>query len=300
MTYRHIVIRKGAKLSTRNEQLVINQDEKVSIPLEDIATVTIEDPAITITHGLLSKCTEYHVEVIVCDRKRMPSGILQPFHRHSRQQEVLEMQLGLYKPFKKRIWQKIVVRKIENQARCLELLHLGEQAEKLYSISRSVESGDRTNREAYAAKLYFEQLFGLGFTRRAESVYNISLNYGYSIMRSLIARSLVRYGFTPSIGIFHDSKTNAFNLADDFIEVLRPFVDVVVRYNVDQDTDWGPDVRRHLFGLLELEAGWKNERLSITHGVDFMIRSFVSSCRQNDVNELILPELINLSTHKYE
>jgi len=255
MTYRHIVIRSGARLSTRNEQLVVKQEEKISIPLEDIATVTLEDPAITITHALLSKCTEYHVEIIVCDRKRMPSGILQPFHRHSRQQSVLEMQLGLHKPFKKRIWQKIVIKKIENQARCLELLHFGEEAEKLYAISRSVDSGDRTNREAYAAKLYFEQLFGLGFTRRIENIYNISLNYGYSIMRSLIARSLVRYGFTPSIGIFHDSQTNAFNLADDFIEVLRPFVDVVVRYNVRQDTEWSTTVRKHLFQILELEAG---------------------------------------------
>lgn len=300
MTYRHLVIRKPAKLVTRNEQLVIKQNEEVTIPLEDICSVTLEDPAITLTHALLSKCTEYHVEIIVCDRKRMPSGILQPFHRHSRQQSVLEMQLGLHKPFKKRIWRKIVIRKIENQARCLELLHLGDEAEKLYSISRSVESGDRTNREAYAAKLYFELLFGLGFQRRTDNIFNISLNYGYSIMRSLIARSLVRYGFTPSLGVFHDSKTNAFNLADDFIEVLRPFVDVVVRYNVDIETEWSAAVRQHLFKMLEIEAGWNNERLSVTHGVDHMVSSFVSACRQQDANLLILPELVNLTAHSYE
>jgi len=230
----------------------------------------------------------------------MPSGIIQPFHRHSRQQSVLEMQLSLYKPFKNRVWQKIVTRKIENQARCLELLHFGEQAEKLYAISRSVESNDKTNREAYAAKLYFEILFGLRFHRRKENIYNISLNYGYSIMRSLIARSLVRYGFTPSIGIFHDSKTNAFNLADDFIEVLRPFIDVVVRYNINNDMEWSSKVRQYLFQVLELEAGWKSERLSVTHGVDHMIKSFVSACRQQDVKLLILPELLNLSIHTYE
>lgn len=300
MSYRHLVIRKPAKLSTSNEQLVIKQDEKVSIPLEDICTITLEDPAITVTHALLSKCTEYHVEMIVCDRKRMPSGIVQPFHRHSRQQSVLEMQMGLHKPFKKRIWQQIVIRKIENQARCLELLHFGEEAEKLYSISRSVESGDRTNREAYAAKLYFELLFGLGFQRRKENIFNTSLNYGYSIIRSLVARALVRYGFTPSIGVFHDSKLNAFNLADDFIEVLRPFVDVVVRYNVDAETEWSAEVRKHLFEVLEIEAGWSNERLSVTHGVDRMISSYVSACRQRDAKLLILPELVNLSAHTYE
>src|SRR5690625_1742924 len=136
MAYRHIVIGNPAKLSTSNEQLVIKQEESINIPLEDIVTVTLEDPAITITSALLSKCTEYHVELIICDRKRMPSGIVQPFHRHSRQKSVLEMQLALGKPFKKRVWQKIIIQKLENQGRCLELIHKGEEAQKLFSISR--------------------------------------------------------------------------------------------------------------------------------------------------------------------
>lgn len=300
MAYRHIVIRNPAKLTTRNEQLMISQEVLTSIPLEDICTITLEDPAITVTHGLLSKCSEYHVELIVCDRKRMPSGIVQPFYRHSRQQAVLEMQLNLGKPFKKRIWQKIVIRKLENQARCLELIHQGEEAQTLYAISRSVESGDRTNREAYGAKVYFEVLFGTKFQRREDNIYNISLNYGYSIMRSLVARSLVRFGLTPTFGIFHDSQTNAFNLADDFMEVLRPFVDAVVAMNVNENAEWSADVRKALFEILEIEAAWNRQRLNITHGVDNMIKSFISSCRQKDVNELILPELINLNIHSYE
>src|SRR5690625_4368570 len=162
MAYRHLIIRNPAKLSTSREQLVIKQEESIKIPLEDIVTITLEDPAITITNALLSKCTEYHVEMIICDRKRMPSGMVQPFHRYSRQQTALELQQALSKPYKKRIWQKIVIRKLENQARCLDLIHKGEEAQKLYAISRSVESGDRTNREAYGAKLYFEILFGKG------------------------------------------------------------------------------------------------------------------------------------------
>lgn len=300
MAYRHLVIRNPARLSTSHEQLVIKQEEIIKIPLEDIVTVTLEDPAITITNALLSKCTEYHVELIVCDRKRMPSGIVQPFHRHSRQKSVLEMQLGLGKPFKKRIWQKIVIKKLENQARCLELIHKGEEAQKLYAISRSVESGDRTNREAYGAKIYFESLFGTGFQRRQDNVYNISLNYGYSIIRSLVARSIIRYGFTPSIGIYHDSQTNAFNLADDFMEVLRPFVDVIIITNVTEESEWSAEIRKKLFHTLDIEAIWKDEKLSVTHGVDNMIKSFVSACRQQDANILLLPELTNLAVHKYE
>ncbi|EOV9527139.1 type II CRISPR-associated endonuclease Cas1 [Bacillus cytotoxicus] len=300
MAFRHIVIRNPSKLSTRDEQLLIKQEETVRIPLEDICTITIEDPAITITTALLSKCVEYHVELIVCDRKRLPAGILQPFHRHSRQKAVLDVQLGLGKPFKKRIWQQIVIRKLENQARCLELANKGEDAQKLYSISKSVESGDRTNREAYGAKVYFTALFGPNFYRREDDVRNISLNYGYSLVRSLTARALVRYGFNPSLGIFHDSQTNAFNLADDFMEVLRPFVDIIVALNVSDETEWDSKMREQMFSVLNIEAVWKEERQSITNGVEQMIKSYVSACRQNDASLLLLPELITLRQHTYE
>ncbi|MFY0126260.1 type II CRISPR-associated endonuclease Cas1 [Bacillus cytotoxicus] len=300
MAFRHIVIRNPSKLSTCDEQLLIKQEETVRIPLEDICTITIEDPAITITAALLSKCVEYHVELIVCDWKRLPEGILQPFHRHSRQKAVLDVQLGLGKPFKKRIWQQIVIRKLENQARCLELANKGEDAQKLYSISKSVESGDRTNREAYGAKVYFTALFGPNFYRREDDVRNISLNYGYSLVRSLTARALVRYGFNPSLGIFHDSQTNAFNLADDFMEVLRPFVDIIVALNVSDETEWDSKMREKLFSVLNIEAVWKEERQSITNGVEQMIKSYVSACRQNDASLLLLPELIALRQHTYE
>lgn len=300
MAYRHIVIRNPTRLSTKNEQLVIQQEQSIQIPLEDISTITIEEPAVTLTSVLISKCTEYHINLIICDQKRMPSGLLQPFHRHSRQLSVLEMQLGLSKPFKKRIWQQIVIRKLENQARCLELVHKADEAQKIYAISRSVESGDRTNREAYGARLYFSKLFGMDFNRRENDVKNISLNYGYSIIRSLVARALVRYGFTPSIGIFHDSQTNAFNLADDFMEVLRPFVDVTVSIYVNNDSVWSTEVREKLFSILHYEAVWKDEKQSITNGVDRMIQSFTTACREKNSKYLVLPELVSLNKHEYE
>lgn len=300
MAFRHLVIRNPAKLSTRDEQLLIHQEETIRIPLEDICTITLEEPAVTITSALLSKCTEYHVELIICDRKHMPSGIVQPFNQHSRQKVILERQLKLPKPFIKRVWQKIVIRKLENQGHCLELLNKGDEAERLFAISRSVESGDRSNREAYGAKVYFPAVFGDDFQRREENTRNIALNYGYSIMRSLVARSLIRYGFNPCFGVFHDSQTNAFNLADDFMEVLRAFVDVVVAMCVKDEDEWSTDIRKKLFDVLNIEAVWREERQSITNGVDQMVKSFASACRQRDVSLLILPELINIKVHSYE
>ncbi|UOR10508.1 type II CRISPR-associated endonuclease Cas1 [Halobacillus amylolyticus] len=300
MAYRHIIIRNPAKLSVKNHQLVIKQEETVQIPIEDVCTLTIEDPAITLTGVLLSECAAHHVEVIVCDQKRTPSALLQPFHQHSRQKAVLDMQVGLSKPFKKRVWQKIVRTKIENQARCLDLMFQSDKANLLYSISRQVESGDRSNREAYAAKYYFNQLFGGEFTRRREDVHNISLNYGYSLIRSLVARALVRYGYTPSLGVFHDSQTNAFNLADDFMEPLRPFVDLTVAMYVDKEEEWSRDIKEKLFNILSYSAFWKGEKQSITNGVDLMMKSYVATCRNGDVSMLVLPELRALEQHVYE
>lgn len=300
MAYRHIVIRNSAKLSVRNQQLVIKQKDSVQIPLEDICTLTIEDPAITLTGVLLSECARYHVELIVCDQKRIPNATLQPFHQHSRQRVVLDMQYNLSKPFKKRIWQKIVQAKIENQARCLELAYLSNEADTLYTMVRQVESGDRTNKEAYAAKYYFIKLFGDHFTRRRDDPRNIALNYGYSLIRSLVARALVRYGFTPSLGVFHDSQTNAFNLADDFMEPLRPFIDITVARYVKEDSDWNNTIKEKLFNVLSYSSYWKGEKQSITNGVDWMVKSYVSACRNGDAKFLVLPELKSLEIHAYE
>lgn len=230
----------------------------------------------------------------------MPSGVIQTFNQHSRQKEVLELQLKLPKPLIKRIWQKIVIRKLENQAHCLQLLNKGEEANRLFTISRSVESGDRSNREAYGAKVYFTSAFGDGFQRREENTRNVALNYGYSIMRSLVARALVRYGFNPCFGVFHDSQTNAFNLADDFMEPLRAFVDVIVAMNVKEDDHWGAEIRKKLFEILNIEAVWNGEKQSVTNGVDKMIKSYATACRQTDASLLTLPELVNINTHTYE
>lgn len=300
MAYRHIVIRNSAKLSVRNQQLVIKQKDSVQIPLEDICTLTIEDPAITLTGVLLSECARYHVELIVCDQKRIPNATLQPFHQHSRQKVVLDMQYNLSKPFKKRIWQKVVQAKIENQARCLELAYLSNEADALYTMVKQVESGDRTNKEASAAKYYFIKLFGDHFTRRRDDPQNIALNYGYSLIRSLVARALVRYGFTPSLGVFHDSQTNAFNLADDFMEPLRPFVDITVARYVKEDCDWNNAIKEKLFNVLSYSSFWKGEKQSITNGVDWMVKSYVSACRNGDAKLLVLPELKSLEIHAYE
>ncbi|WP_052144921.1 type II CRISPR-associated endonuclease Cas1 [Halalkalibacter okhensis] len=289
------MITKPGKLSIRHNQLVVKQEVEVTIPLQDISTMTIESQAIVLTQNVLSACAEYRIAVIICNDKQLPNGIFTSYHQHSRQLTVLETQLNLSKPLKKRIWQKIVKQKIENQARCLEFLKVEGEA-KLRGLARQVDSGDTTNREGYAAKLYFPLIFGSDFTRRSNHPINRILNYGYAIMRGNVVRALVSYGFTPCLGIHHDSQTNSFNLADDFMEVLRPLVDLHAA-NLDPEV-WNVNTRASLVNLANMELKMDQATYSASAAVDEMIKSFVAVCRQNDLSYLKLPQILPLTLHE--
>ena len=209
------------------------------------------------------------------------------------------MQYAYSKPFKKRIWQRIVIQKLINQGKCLEFLNK-QGADELYRISKTVDSGDSNNREAYGAKKYFQYLFGNEFTRRSDSVINAALNYGYAIMRGLVARSLVGYGFFPCLGIYHDNELNKFNLADDFMEVLRPLVDLYVAHHVQPDDEFSSSIRADLYNLVNMDILLNEEKLTVVNAVEEMAKSFVTASRSQDPSLLKLPELLPLQLHVYE
>lgn len=298
MSWRHIMIINNARLSVSRSQLVIEQEEVVTVPLQDIASILIEASAVTITANLLTSCAEHKVSLFTCDSKKLPVGIWTGFHQHSRQLKVLETQLALSKPFKKRLWQQIIKQKIVNQAKCLEIMER-EEAGELRKMEKTVESGDATNREAVAAKLYFKSLFDSSFTRRSTDPTNRLLNYGYAILRGLAARSLTNYGLTTSLGIYHDNQLNAFNLADDFMEVFRPIVDLHVA-TCEDIGKWDSETRAGLANLVNTDMLIAGEKHSVTAAVDEMVKSFVTSCRQQDYSYIKLPELLPVRVHQYE
>ncbi|MBE2908621.1 MULTISPECIES: type II CRISPR-associated endonuclease Cas1 [Anoxybacillus] len=299
MGWRHVMIRKPSKLSIRYNQLVIEQEDTVSIPLEDLCSIIIEEHAVTITAATLSKMAECNIALFTCDQKRLPNGLLNTFQKHSRQLSVLQMQYTYTKPFKKRIWQQIVTQKLTNQGKCLEFLSK-DGADDLYRISKTVDSGDTNNREAYGAKKYFRYLFGEGFNRRNDNTINIALNYGYAIMRGIVARSLVNYGFFPCIGIYHDNELNKFNLADDFMEVLRPLVDLHVAQHIQEDDEFSSSIRADLYNLVNADILMDKEKLTVTNAVEEMVKSFVTASRNEKPSFLKLPELLPIQIHTYE
>ncbi len=301
MGFRNIKIDSHVKLSIKNQQLYIETDILRQIPLEDINCIIIENQTVTVSAYLLQKMADMGITVYVCDEKHLPNAVLLSMVRHSRHFKILKYQIEAGKPLQKRLWQQIVVRKIRNQALCLAYLDL-DGSEELMKMCKEVQSGDRTHVEAKAAAFYFKSLYGLGFSRGNDHVINSALNYGYAIVRGLIARSIVCYGLEPSIGVFHHSELNNFNLADDMIEPFRPLVDLYVAQNYDIaeiDSDLTPERKRGIFGIINYDMDMKGEKRIISNCIDMLVASY-SSALQGKRSDLELPELMQLQVHSYE
>ena len=219
-----------AYLSTKNEQLVVKypqSDEVKTVPIEDIGIIVLEHQQISITQGLLAKLTENKCAVVTCNATHMPIGFLQPLEGHTEQTERMRHQVEASVPLKKQLWQQTISAKIHNQAKILEAV--GVPCQKMFKWAKEVKAGDSENHESRAAVFYWDNLFEADFTRgQKEKPPNNLLNYGYAILRAVIARALVSSGLLPSLGIFHRNRYNAYCLADDIMEPYRPFVDKVV------------------------------------------------------------------------
>lgn len=223
-------------LAVQHEQLLLKQsglyaETVASIPCEDIGLVVVDNPGSTYTHAALARLLDAGAALVVCDAKHLPAGVLLPFANHTEVIWRLEDQIALPKPRRKRLWQQIVAAKIRNQAANLD--HEPDAQRRLLAMASAVKSGDPANIESQAARLYWLAWLdeAAGFQRRADGgdAINVLLNYGYAIMRAAVARALVGAGLLPALGLHHSNRSNAFCLADDFMEPLRPLVDAVVR-----------------------------------------------------------------------
>lgn len=299
MEFRAIFITNPAQLSVRREQLVIRQGQEVTVPMEDITSVMLESQAVTVTAAALQKLADYGVTVYLCDEKHLPAAVLLPMNRHSRQLKALKGQIAMTKPVQKRLWQSVVMAKIRNQAKCLELLGRPESGD-LLELARSVRSGDPDNCEATAAAQYFPALFGAGFTRDAGGLTNAALNYGYAILRGAVARNLAVHGIEPCLGIFHHSELNQFNLADDLMEPYRPLVDLyVTSHTGGEEGNLTSQLKQSLFNLTNYLVRQGGKRYRMISAVGRMTESFARVLLQ-ETGVLELPELIPLELYRYE
>lgn len=293
MAWRGLHLTKPSRLSLADGQVVVGQDDgEVRIALEDTAWIVLDSPQSTITGALLSACMSASVALIATDETHTPSGVLLPFHRHFRQGEIAHRQVGIGAPFKKRVWQSIVQAKIDNQAQALRQLGRGGM-QTLLQMARQVGSGDPGNIEARAARYYWGQLWP-EFRRDDDGDRrNKLLNYGYAVIRSGVARSLVAAGLLPAFGLKHASVTNAFNLADDLVEPFRPFVDALAwrTSNEGQPSrdNLSIDDRRAMAGVLITEAMNGSETVTLLVAAERAAESLVRAIEGGLPDALELP-----------
>lgn len=299
MSWRSLIISHPSKLSLKNNQLHIEQEEVWNVPLEDISAIVLESQQILITEGLLSKLCESNIIVYICNTKHIPNGYVLPYYQHSRQFKVLKDQISLSEPFKKRCWQKIIKQKVINQAYVLHCIGKFDVEEKLLKMASNIDSGDSKNIEGQAAKIYFENLLKKDFNRNQDNIYNACLDYGYTILRGAIARSISQYGYIPCLGIHHKSELNNFNLADDFIEPFRPIIDLWTIQNISWHDEFTSNIKYALVDLLNFDVIIQGKRQCVLNAINVMISSFTTSIQSKDYERLLIPILIPLERHNY-
>ena len=224
MSWRVVVITKRAKLDLQLGKMVVRSDETVRIVLSEISTIIIESTAVSLTTSLIAELAKRKIKVIFCDEKRNPSCELVNYYGSHDTSNKVRRQIVWKQNTKEAVWTEIVTGKIRKQKELLEALGK-EEAALLASYLKEIEWNDETNREGHAAKVYFNALFGMDFTRTEDNFINAALNYGYSIILSAFTREVVANGYITQLGLFHDNMFNQFNLASDLMEPFRILVD---------------------------------------------------------------------------
>ncbi|MHB0756812.1 type II CRISPR-associated endonuclease Cas1 [Polaribacter sp. M15] len=253
MLKRTIYIGNPSYLKLKDLQLVVQEPKtkefKGIVPIEDIALLMLDNYQITISNQLLMKLQGNNVAIITCDEHHLPFGLMLPLHSHSEYSERIKYQLSASEPLKKQLWKQTVEQKIRNQESLLKINN--KVSEPLAAYKLQVKSGDTSNREGMAAQFYWKHLFENFNRKRYGEEPNSLLNFGYAVLRSIVARALVSSGLLPVLGIFHRNKYNAYCLADDIMEPYRPFVDKMV-YNYIRNNnsfDLNKDTKAHLLQI---------------------------------------------------
>lgn len=294
MAWRGLHITRPGRLSLADGQVVVAQDtDAVRVPLEDIGWIILDDPRLTLTTSLLSACAEQGVAIINSDARHMPASVTLPFHQHHRQAAIAQLQIGSTLPFRKRCWQLIVIAKIRNQACVLDFVKR-DHGETLRTMAKRVNSGDPDNVEARAARQYWSSLFHDFVRDDPSDLRNKMLNYGYAVLRAIIARCLVGAGLLACIGLHHASLTNPFNLADDLMEPFRPFVDAMV-FGICSEREPSSDItledRRKLASLPLETVQMDAAELSLLAAAESCIASLARATEAQQASLLVLPSL---------
>lgn len=279
MSWRIVVISRRAKLDYQLGYLVVRNEEITKIHLGEISTLLIESTAVSITTALLSELTKKKIKVIFCDEKRNPSSELVSYYGSHDTSNKVRKQIQWLPSSKEAVWTEIVTEKIRKQKELLEYLGK-EESELLASYLKEIVWNDATNREGHAAKVYFNALFGLDFTRTSDHLINAALNYGYSILLSAFNREITASGYLTQLGLFHDNMFNQFNFASDLIEPYRILVDrTVVEMALE---NFGHQEKMQLVDILNQEVRIDGKIQYVNNAIKIYCKSVFDALNEND------------------
>lgn len=277
----------------------MKQEAEVTKPIEDIGIVILDNKRITITQGLLEALLENNCAVITCDSHSMPVGLMLPLYGNSTQNERFREQLEASLPLRKQLWQQTIKAKIENQAAVLAS-YSKVSTKAMERWANDVRSGDPENIEGRAAAYYWKNVFSefkqlAGFTRDRNGIPpNNLLNYGYAILRAIVARGLVSSGMLPTLGIHHHNRYNAYCLADDIMEPYRPYVDQLVLSIVSEcepdDMELTKEVKFKLLGIPTIEVTVNGKRSPLMVAVTQTTASLYK-CFSGELRRIAYPEM---------
>lgn len=291
LAFRTVYIESSCKLSYKSGYLVVRkEDDTVKIHLSEVSTIILQTMQVFISAYLMAELAKNKISLVVSDEKSNPIGQYLPLYgAHNTSKRVME-QIMWGEPIKKRVWQRIVKDKIREQARFLEERDYENEAKQLYVIANEVRSGDTTNREAQAARLYFAALFGSEFSRELDVPLNAALNYGYAVLLSMVNREIVSRGFLTQTGICHRNEYNQFNLACDFMEPFRPAIDrAVVDY---LNSEFDSEVRRMLGDIGNTYVNYRDGAYRLSSAISQYVQQCLNALNKKiaveDIEEVYL------------
>ena len=277
MAYRIVFIETDVTVRLKLNNMVLTRaDGDIWIPLDDISMVVLDNLNVTLTARILCSIAEHNISMVICNMEHLPIGFYSSYDNYSRVSKNIGYQINKSSEFYDTIWKIIVEHKIRNQKEVLELLGKSDLVQQcLEQYISEITEGDKTNREAHAAKLYFNELMQCSFSRGNEDILlNSGLDYGYAIIRAFIARMCVGYGLNTQLGIHHKNEYNRFNLVDDLIEPVRPFVDFYAFQLLDGEKYFKQEHRKKLVNILNHKVIYKNKKMFVGNMIEDYVMQY--------------------------
>lgn len=284
MSWRTVIVDSQSKLDYKMGYLVVRGLETKRVLLDEMAVLVIANPAVSFTGFLIEALTEKKIKVVFCDSKRNPISELVPHHGSFDSSAKVRTQITWDRVTKGMVWRDIVCEKIRKQADFLSDSGRYEQANLLSSYVSQVELADATNREGFAAKVYFNAIFGIDFTRSADIPVNAALNYGYSLILSAFNREVSANGYLTQLGLFHDNMFNHFNLSCDLMEPFRILVDRKVYES--HFAEFGKNEKHEMWRILSDRVYIDGQSQTVLNAIRIYVRSVFDAINDKDVSKI--------------